>query len=148
MNSDATMTAPLDAGARLGEAGIAMLHRTLPIAAVAALLSLAACENKPEEVDSRAADPMADQLKNAPAVELPPSIKANVTFRCKDNSLVYVDFFDGDKQANLRTEKDGTPITLKADAAGNPLTGEGYTLTGNPKQIELSGPKGAKTCTA
>ena len=52
-------------------------------------------------------DPLANTLASAPKVELPPAIKADKTLRCKDNSLVYVTFFEGDKQAVVRTEQDG-----------------------------------------
>ncbi|MFZ5749181.1 MAG: hypothetical protein ACOY45_16165 [Pseudomonadota bacterium] len=123
---------------------------SLPAVAALALLSLAACENKPEEVDSRAPDPMASDLANAAPVELPPAIAAQVTFRCKDNSLVYVDFFSGDKQVLLKTEKDGTPTVLKAPAAGEPYVAEGgYKVTGDPKAITLELPgKSAITCRA
>lgn len=105
-------------------------------AAAATLLALAACENKPEEVSTTSPDPMASQLANAPAVELPPALKASVTFRCQPgNSLVYVDFFDGEKQANLKTEQGATPIVLKAPEAGQPYVGEGYTVEGTPTAI-------------
>ena len=53
--------------------------------AAAALLALAACNNKPaqpEVVDTNP-DPMATQLANRAPVELPPAIKAEKTFRCK-----------------------------------------------------------------
>ena len=127
-----------------------MINRILPAAAALALLSLAACENKPEEVDTRAPDPMAEQLKNAAAVELPPSIEASVTFRCQPgNALVYVDFFQGRKMANLRTEKTGTPTQLTAPESGQPLTGGGYTVRGDPKAMTYTAPgKGALTCKA
>lgn len=123
----------------------------LPFAA-AALLALAACNNKPatpEVVDTNP-DPMASELANAGAVELPPAIKAEKTMRCKDNSLVYVTFFQGDKQAFVRTEKDGAPTTLKAANAGEPLTAEGgWTMTGTPENITLTQPgKGELTCRA
>ncbi|MES2337238.1 MAG: hypothetical protein V4537_03975 [Pseudomonadota bacterium] len=127
-----------------------MSTRILPLAAALALLSLAACENKVEEVDTRAADPMADQLKNAAPVELPPSIEATVTFRCQPgNALVYVDFFQGRKMANIRTDKAGTPTQLTAPEAGKPFTGGGYTVTGDPKAATIVAPgKGALTCKA
>ncbi len=118
-----------------------MTTRILPAAIAAfALLGLAACgKPQPEEVDNRAPDPMADALKNAAPVELPPSVKASVTFRCQPgNSLVYVDFFDGDKLANLKTGKDASPIKLTAPAAGEPLTGDGYTVKGDAKAIDYT----------
>ncbi len=130
------------------EAVRAMRPYILPIAA-AALFSLSACENKPEEIDTRAPDPQASALANAAPVELPPSVKATVTFRCKDNSLVYVDFFSGDKLANLKTAPDGTAVHLTAATAGEPLTAEGYSLTGTPTNITLTQPgKDPQTCTA
>lgn len=121
-----------------------MIDRIFTIAAAVALLPLAACEHKPEVVDSRSADPMAEALKNAPAVELPPAVKATVTFRCQPgNTLVYVDFFDGEKQVNLRTEKGGTPTQLTAAAPGEPFSGGGYTVAGTPKSIQYTAPGGA-----
>ncbi len=127
-----------------------MIIRILPAAAAFALLSLTACgQSAPEEVDSRAPDPMAEQLKNAAPVELPPAVAATATFRCKDNSLIYVDFFHGEKTANLRTEKGGTPTAMTAPAAGQPYTGGGYTVSGNPQAIELTAPgKAAQSCKA
>ena len=120
-----------------------MKHQLI-LPAAALLLSLSACENKPEEVDTRAPDPMASELANAAPIELPPAIKANVTFRCQPgNAVVYVDFFQGDTQATVRTEKEGTPTILKAEKAGDPLTGGGYTLTGTPKSATVTKPGGA-----
>ena len=142
---------PLDGGGPLGKAPLAMTIRTLPIVAVA-LFALSACNNdtqKPVEVTSVADDPQAAAVHNRPMAELPPPIKADVTFRCKDNSLAYVIFFDGDKQAVVKTAKDGTPVKLTAEKAGDPLKADGYSLTGNPKNITLTAPgKGTLTCKA
>ena len=142
---------PLDDGVRVGKAPGAMIFRTLPLAAIA-LFALSACNNntqKPVEVTSVADDPQAAAVKNRPMAELPPPIKADVTFRCKDNSLAYVIFFDGDKQAMVKTAKDGTPVKLTAEKAGDPLKAEGYSLTGTPKNITLTAPgKGTLTCKA
>ena len=115
--------------------------------AAAALLALAACHNKPQVVDTNP-DPMANQLANAAPVEMPPAIKADKTLRCKDNSLVYVTFFEGDKMAVVRTAKDGAPTQLKADKAGDPLTAAGgWKMTGTPGSIELTQPgKAALSC--
>lgn len=137
---------PLDDNRCMREARLAMT-KPLIIAAAATLLALAACKPTPETVTTTAPDPMASQLANAPAVELPPAMTASVTFRCKDNSLVYVDFFQGDKMAHLRTAKDATAVNLTAANAGDPLTAEGYSLTGNQSNITLTQPgKGSLTC--
>lgn len=120
----------------------------LPTAAVA-LLSLAACDNKPEVVDSRAPDPLEEQLKNAPKVELPPAIKASVSMRCQPgNALVFAEFFEGDKLVKLRTDKDGPATDLKAAEAGQPFTAEGgYSLTGTSKSATVEVPgKGKLAC--
>lgn len=125
--------------------------KTLPLAAVAvALVSLSACKSEPQEVTSTAPDPMASQLANAAKVELPPSIAASKTLRCGDNSLVFVDFFDGNKQVQLRTEKGGKATMLKAPEAGQPFVADGgYELTGTPKSVNVTVPgQSAKTCKA
>lgn len=126
-----------------------MKMRLLPAAVAIALLPLAACKPEPEVVTDRAPDPMETALKNAPAVELPPAIKATVSMRCQPgNALVFAEFFQGDKLVKLRTEKNGPAIDLKAPEAGQPFAAEGgYTLTGNEKSatVELPG-KGKLTC--
>lgn len=126
-----------------------MKTRFLPLAAVASLFALAACNSQstPEVVDSNP-DPMAANLAKAAPVELPPAIKADKTMRCKDGSLVYVTFFQGDKQAVVRTEKAGTPTVLKAAEAGQPLTADGgWSMTGSTSEVSLTVPgKGKLTC--
>jgi|UniRef100_UPI0035CBC363 hypothetical protein len=117
-----------------------MTNRILPAAAAFALLALAACDSKPTEVTSVTPDPMASVLANKAPVELPPSIKSEATLRCKDNSLAYVTFFDGDKQVLVKTKPDATPVKLVADKAGDPFKADGYELTGNPKAVSLTQP--------
>ncbi|TGX55572.1 hypothetical protein E5A73_00060 [Sphingomonas gei] len=127
-----------------------MKNPSLIAAAAVALLSLAACENKPEEVTTTAPDPMASQLANAAPVELPPAISESVTLRCGDNSLVYVDFFQGDKQVQLKTVKGGPGTMLKAPEAGQPFEAAGgYKLTGTSKNVTVTVPgKADRTCHA
>lgn len=119
----------------------------LPIAAAAALLAACTSQSEPEVLDSNP-DPMATELANRAPVELPPAIKAEKSLRCKDNSLVYVTFFQGDKQANVRTEKGGTPTVLKAPNGGEPLVAEGgWSMTGTTDEITLTRPgKSAVVC--
>jgi hypothetical protein len=124
--------------------------KNIPFFAAALLLPLAACQNKPEEVTSTAPDPMASQLANAAPVELPPAIASSVSLRCGDNSLVYVDFFQGNKQVQLRTEKGGKATMLKSTTEGGPFEAEGgYKLTGTPQNVNVTVPgKAARTCHA
>ncbi len=126
--------------------------KILPLSAVAALLVLAACNSKPaapEVLDSNP-DPMANTLANAAPVELPPAIKSEATLRCKDNSLLFVTFFEGDKQAVVRTKKDGPGTTLKSAVAGAPKTADGgWSMTGSDTNVTLTAPgKAAQTCHA
>ena len=117
---------------------------------LACALALSACNSQPTtpEVIDTNPDPMANQLAQATPVELPPAIKADKTFRCEDQSLAYVTFFEGDKQALVRTEQGGAPTTLKAETAGEPLTAQGgWSLTGDPENITLKIPaKASQTC--
>jgi hypothetical protein len=143
----------LDALGVLGKAKGAMKTLALAASAAVALLSLSACnqQKEPEVLDSRAPDPMAEQLKNAAPVELPPAVAATVTFRCQPgNGLLYVEFYQGDKQAVLKTTKDGPPTILKAPAAGEPYVADnGSKITGNSKSASISvAGAAAKSCSS
>lgn len=121
----------------------------LPLMAVAALSLLSACNNSEPEVVGGPADPMAEQLANAAPVELPPSVKVSHQYRCKDNSLIFVDFMSDEKTVNLRTEKNGSPTKLVAAEPGQAFTAEGYSVEGSGKQITATLPgKSALSCKA
>ncbi|HYZ47493.1 MAG TPA: hypothetical protein VE567_01220 [Sphingomonas sp.] len=125
------------------------MTRFAPLSAAAALLALAACNNsnKPEVIDTNP-DPMANQIANAAPVELPPPVTDSAIYRCKDNSIVYVDFMGDKTQANVRTKKDGTPVHVKAEGADKPLTGgNGFSVSGNGKTVQIAVDGGAaQTC--
>lgn len=115
--------------------------KKLLIPAVAlALVSLAACDNKPTVVSTTAPDPNAAELAKRGKVELPPMMTAEVTFRCKDQSLHVVDFFQGDKQVLVKPEKEGSVIKLTAEKAGDAYTANGYALKGDKAGITLTQP--------
>jgi hypothetical protein len=121
------------------------MDKTIPLvaASVAALLALSACNNKPAEPND---DPQAEALKNAPPVEAPPMIQANRTYRCKDNSLLYADFYTNNT-ALVRKEKGGEATTLTAANGQPPYTAEGYSLSGSGDQITYTSPgKGSQSC--
>src|SRR3712207_5843160 len=96
------------------------MHKTrlLAAAAVAASLLLTACNTEPEVVDTNP-DPMKEELAKSKPVELPPAIQASRTYRCKDNSLVYIDFMSNNT-AFIRKEKGAEPplATVTAETAG------------------------------
>ena len=106
--------------------------RSVPLAALALL---AACDSKPETVEGGLVDPTANQVAAAPKVTLPPALSASRTYRCKDNSVIYVDFFDDHLTANLKTKKDGGITKLTAAEAGKPFEGGGHTVSSSGTQI-------------
>jgi hypothetical protein len=125
----------------------------LPLSALslsfAAALSLTACNKpEPEVVGGPSPDPMAAELANRPAVVLPPAIRAEKSFRCDDNSLVYVNFFQGDMQVNVRLTQGGAPTILRATTAGGPYTADGgWSLTGDDTKVTLLSPgQPSRTC--
>jgi hypothetical protein len=127
------------------------MQKTFLLAAgLAATLSLAACNTEPEVVEANP-DPQAAELAKAPPVELPPAIVASRTYRCKDNSLVYIDFMSNNS-AFVRKTKGGEPplATVTAETAGGEFkSADGYTVSGNSEQITYSAPgKGSQSCKA
>lgn len=126
------------------------MKQYLPLSAALALLSLSACgQSEPEVVDNKAPDPVAEQAAHAVPVALPPAVKDSRSYRCKDNSIIYVDFLADDKSANLRTDKAGAPTALKAEAPGEPYKFDGYELVGNGASITATLPgKGKQDCKA
>jgi hypothetical protein len=118
----------------------------LAAAPLAALLALAACGN--QTIDGNA-DPQANAANTVAApVEAPPMIQASRVYRCKDNSLLYADFYTNDT-VQVRSAKDKPPTVLTAAAAGQPYTAEGYSLSANSEQISYTAPgKGSQSCKA
>jgi hypothetical protein len=106
------------------------------IAALAAVLALAACDGKPANTtDAATANATAPVAK----VELPPAVKSSKQYRCKDDSVVTVNLFDGDLTANIREE--GAPVLmLKAEEAGKPMVAEGAELVVKGDTITLTRP--------
>jgi hypothetical protein len=127
--------------------------RTLTLTAFG-LLALAACKQE-TIVAGEQPDPMARELANAAPVELPPSIASSKTYRCKDNSVVQIDWLaqnkgayvhgDGQAQTHLKPaeEVEGQPASSDLTADG------GFVLKGNAtaSTVTLTMPgKGAQAC--
>ena len=120
--------------------------------------ALAACNSESHTiVANEAPDPMADQLANAPAVELPPAIAATKTYRCKDNSLVRIDWLQGGKGAYVHGDGQAQTHVKAAEAVeGQPASTDlvaegGYVLKGDAtaSAVTLTLPgKGAQSCKA
>ena len=129
-----------------------MIRTTILISLSA--LALAACEPETITANERA-DPMASELANAAPVELPPAIAASKTYRCKDNSLVQIDWLAQNKGAyvhgNGQTQTHLKPIEpVEGQPASTDLTAEGgYVLNGNATaaSVTLTLPgKAAQVC--
>lgn len=117
-------------------------------AAVAGGLALTACNTEPEKVGPIDNDPQREALAKATPKELPPSITASRTYRCADNSLVYVDFYTNGT-AQIRTERGGTPVQLRTEGGNPPYTAEGYSVAANAARTSIAVPgRGAQTCRA
>ena len=112
-------------------------------------MTLAACNREPEIINTGPPDAQAEALKKAKPVALPPAITASYTYRCKDNSLIKVDFMGDHTTAVLHAPKDGPAIVLNAPAPGEPFTGADASVTGSGKVITAKAPgKGAQECKA
>ncbi|MGD9810497.1 MAG: hypothetical protein AB7U35_04070 [Sphingobium sp.] len=124
------------------------MKKILSPLALTALVLVAACKDEPEVIDRTPLDPMSDELNNAGAVVLPPMVKLSKTFRCKDGSLLFVDYMNDDKTAMVKTEKEGVATPLIAEEAGKPFTAEGgWSVTGPGDVIDTSIPgKGSQSC--
>jgi hypothetical protein len=117
----------------------------LAAAPLAAFLALAACGN--ETIDGNA-DPQANAANTVAPVAPPPMIQASRTYRCKDNSLLYADFYTNDT-VQVRSAKDQPPTVLTAAAGQPPYVAEGYSLSANAAQISYTAPgKGNQSCKA
>jgi len=104
------------------------MTRTLTILGLAAAAALAGCNNEDHTIvaDPAGPDPMANAV-NADVV-LPPAIAASKTYRCKDNSLVYIDWLsDGTARVKQDRNEVGTTVT-PADPA-SPLKGDPKAAT-------------------
>ena len=102
-----------------------LICSTLLVAAAA----LAGCDQSDHNISATGPyDPQANAGANA-TVTLPPAIAAQKAYRCKDNSLVYVDWYsDGSARVKNARNEAGTQIPAPpegnvAEAAPSPLQG-------------------------
>jgi len=107
------------------------MTRPLTIIALAAAAALAGC-NK-EEHNIVAGPDLGDEPTNNVGVVLPPSSQASKAYRCKDNSLVYIDWLsDGSARVKSKREEVGTTVaagdaSLKGDAKAATITYNGQS---------------------
>jgi uncharacterized lipoprotein NlpE involved in copper resistance len=108
------------------------MSRKIILVAIAAAAALAGCNNQ-SQAESDAANQAANEAANA-NIKLPPAIVASHKYRCKDNSLLAIDWLsDGTSNSARATPAGGTVVTLAQAEAGGPYAAEGAILTGDPQ---------------
>ena len=114
------------------------MNRTFTIFAVVAAAALAGCDKQDHTIQAGPADPMANVSMNAD-IKLPPAIVANHKYRCKDNSVVQIDWLsDGTVNSARVTPQGGATVDLAQVEAGGPYTAEGASLTGDPQASSVA----------
>ena len=111
--------------------------------AAATLFTLAACQQPaPQNVGGAQPDAVAREAASRPPVELPPAIKETKTYRCRDTSVIQVNFLADDLTANVRPGDQPTAAAtvLKAPAAGEAFVAEGYSLSGSGDTVNYATP--------
>jgi hypothetical protein len=121
------------------------MTKTLTLLTMVAAAALAGCNKSDHNITGGGpADDQANVAVNnaAAPVALPPAILASKIYRCKDNSVVYIDWLADKKTADIKSEQGGPAIVLTAETEGGALTAEGYSLIGLPtaKTVTLTRP--------
>lgn len=107
------------------------MTRTLPLF-LAASAALAGCTEDHTIVAGPGADE--ENVVINSDIKLPPAIVSSHKYRCKDNSVVAIDWLsDGTANSARVTPDGGTTVTLAQAAAGGDYTADGATLSGNPQ---------------
>ena len=126
------------------------MNRSILLAIVAAA-ALAGCNKEDHTIIAGTPESRETNKVDPSTVKLPPAIEASKSYRCKDNSVVYVDWLNDKMTADIRAKKTDTATRVTAAEAGKPMTAEGYSLTGNSTAsaitVERPG-KGSQSCTA
>jgi hypothetical protein len=139
------------------------MKKTLLILAPLSMLALAACNKSETPAEGEAGAEGA--AATAAPIEMPPAITATGTYRCADNTILYVDFLGANVAADIRVgDKAATAVRVTAPAPEAPVAGAApaaeaapagplksadgeSSLSGSGAQInvKLAG-KGAQTC--
>lgn len=116
------------------------MTRTLIIAPLIAALALAGCDSgetvvlNPDGSEVNAAQEAAVQN-----VQLPPAIVGSGKYRCKDNSLIAVEWLsDGTSNTAKVTPDGGTAVDLAQAEAGGAYSAEGSSLAGEPNAASVT----------
>ena len=116
------------------------MNRILCLTLLAAAAALAGCDQSDHNLTAQGPyDPQANASANASAVTLPPSIAAQKAYRCKDNSLIYVDWYsDGSARVKNARNEAGTPIPAPPQVDGNVTEAAPSPLEGSATSDSIS----------
>jgi hypothetical protein len=111
------------------------MNRTIPLAIIVSAAALAGCNKTNHTI---VAGPRETPVANVADVVLPPAIEASKSYRCKDNSVVYIDWLNDKKTADIRATKAGSASRVVSTEAGKPMTAAGYSLTGTKDSASVN----------
>ena len=108
------------------------MKRFLCSTVLVAAAALAGCDQSDHNLSGNGPfDPNANLTNSSAPVTLPPSITAQKSYRCKDNSIVYVDWYsDGSARLKKDRTEAGTLVQatdLKADAKSTTIMANGQS---------------------
>lgn len=120
----------LSNGERLRQTG-RLMKTPLLILAPLSMLALAAC-NQTETPAAGEAD-AAKATAAVEEIEMPPAITASGTYRCADNTILYVDFLGANEAADIRVgDKAATAVRVTAPAPEAPAADAAATDAAKP----------------
>jgi hypothetical protein len=108
-----------------------IMTRTTTILIFAAAAALAGCGDENHNIVASGPDE-GTPTANA-SIQLPPSITASKTYRCKDNSLVYIDWLSDSTARVKKSANDGGTVlpagdpSLAGDAKASTVTYKGQS---------------------
>jgi len=108
------------------------MTRTSLILALGVAAALAGCNKENHTIVAGGPDESANNAESNGPVALPPSVTSSKSYRCKDNSLVYIDWLsDGTARVKKTRNEVGTAVTpgaeLKGDAKATTITYNGQS---------------------
>ena len=115
------------------------MNRIICSSLLAAAAALAGCDQSDHTITAQGPyDPQANASANSASVTLPPSIAASKTYRCKDNSLVYVDWYaDGSARVKAARNEAGNPVAAADVAAMLKGNAQSPSITANGKSCHV-----------
>jgi hypothetical protein len=113
----------------------AMTRTPILLALAAACVSLTACEGETLGADDRGSRSDVSASDGTPVV-LPPSIVASHVYRCRDNSLVYVEWLSDDT-ARIKQQSTARGATVTKGEDGT-YASDDKTLAGEPNSQSIT----------